>query len=125
MAHWFFGMETGKATASVDLRPGGAYEIVMENEEETHRPHGEYLEIVAGKKLVFTWSSDCYADNSKVTIELNPSGTDQTELVLTHELPTDMIAPHNGGWTNCFNHLKNYLPAGGPGAYGYSGIGYG
>jgi hypothetical protein len=46
--------------------------------------------------------------NSKVTIELFEKGN-QTELVLTHELPPDAVEPHRHGWVNCLDHLEALL----------------
>jgi uncharacterized protein YndB with AHSA1/START domain len=57
MAKWFYGMETGQATVTSDLRPGGNFEIEMFNEEEECKPHGIYLETVPPERVVFTWTS--------------------------------------------------------------------
>jgi uncharacterized protein YndB with AHSA1/START domain len=109
MAQWFYGMETGQAKVTLDLCPGGEYLIEMFNEEgQNHTPHGTYLEIIPPERLVFTWASEGFATDSKVTIELFERG-EWTELVLTHELPEDMIEPHRQGWTNCLVHLEAFL----------------
>src|ERR1700687_169472 len=113
MAKWFYGMETGQAKVTVDLRPGGKFEIEMFNEkgEEECKPHGIYLEIVPPERVVFTWTSEGSVKDTKYAIEL--CGRDEwTELVLTHELPPDMIAPHRQGWTNCPIHLEALLSLG-------------
>jgi uncharacterized protein YndB with AHSA1/START domain len=113
MAKWFYGMETGQAKVTVDLRPGGKFEIEMFNEkgEQECKPHGIYLEIVPPERVVFTWTSEGSVKDTKVAIELfeRDGGT---ELVLTHELPADMIEPHRQGWTNCLIHLEALLSAG-------------
>lgn len=110
MAKWFYGMETGQAKVTADLRPGGKFEIEMFNEkgEEECKPHGIYLEIVPPERVVFTWTSEDSVKDTKVAIELfeRDGGT---ELVLTHELSSDMIAPHRQGWTNCLIHLEALL----------------
>ncbi len=109
MAQWFYGMETGQAKVTMDLRPGGKYLIEMFNDEgQNHKPHGTYLEIVPPERLVFTWTAEGFVTDSKVTIELFERG-EGTELVLTHELPEDMIEPHRQGWTNCLMHLEAFL----------------
>ena len=109
MAQWFYGMETGQAKVTMDLCPGGKYLIEMFNEEgQNHQAHGTYLEIVPPERLVFTWTSEGFATDSKVTIELFERG-EWTELVLIHELPEDMIEPHRQGWTNCLMHLEVFL----------------
>ncbi len=109
MAQWFYGMETGQAKVTRDLRPGGKYLIEMSNEEvSNHNPHGIYLEIVPPERLVFTWSLEGFVTDTKVTMELFERG-EWTELVVTHELPEDMIDSHRRGWTNCLAHLASFL----------------
>ena len=113
MAKWFYGMETGQAKVTVDLRPGGSFAIEMFNEkgEEECKLHGIYLEIVTPERVVFTWTSQGSVKDTKVVIELfeRDGGT---ELVLTHELPPDMIESHRQGWTNCLLHLEALLSSG-------------
>jgi uncharacterized protein YndB with AHSA1/START domain len=113
MAKWFYGMETGQAKVTSDLRPGGNFEIEMlsENGEEECKPHGIYLEIVPLERVVFTWTSEGSVKDTRVAIELfeRDGGT---ELVLTHELPADTIEPHRQGWTNCLIHLEDLLSSG-------------
>jgi uncharacterized protein YndB with AHSA1/START domain len=109
MAKWLYGMDVGQAKATVDLRPGGKYVVEMFNEQgEKHQPHGTYLEIVPPERLVFTWSSEGFVTDTRVTIELFERAGG-TELVLTHELPEDLIEPHRRGWTNCLRHLEALL----------------
>jgi uncharacterized protein YndB with AHSA1/START domain len=108
MAEWFYGMETGQARVTSDFRVGGKYSIEMSNSEQRCAPTGEYLEIIPPEKLVFSWSTEGLVENSTVTIELFEKGK-QTELVLTHELPPDVIEPHQHGWLNCLDHLEALL----------------
>jgi uncharacterized protein YndB with AHSA1/START domain len=108
MAHWFYGMDTGRARVTCDFRVGGKYSIEMVNDEKQCVPTGQYLEIVPPEKLVFTWSVDGLVKDSKVTIELFEKGN-HTELVLTHELPQDLMERHEHGWVNCVNHLEALL----------------
>lgn len=64
------------------------------------------VDVVAGKKLKYSWRYEGYAGNSFVTFELFPEG-DKTRLKLTHEgletFPADKpdFAKHNfaKGWT--------------------------
>ena len=111
MAKWFFGMKTGGAKVTNDVRSGGEYKIEMFGDEKTCAPHGTYLEIVPPKKLVFTWSSEGAVKDTKVTIELFERGQ-ETEIVLTHELPGDQIESHRQGWNNCLEHLVDFLGVG-------------
>ncbi len=108
MAEWFYGMERGQARISSDFRVGGKYSIEMFHDEQKCVPTGEYVEIVPPERLVFTWSVEGLVKNSKVTIELLEKGN-QTELVLRHELPQDVIEPHQQGWVHCLDHLEALL----------------
>jgi len=108
MAQWFYGMERGQARVTCDFRVGGKYRIEMFNDEQQCMPTGEYLEIVPPEKLVFTWSVAGMVEQSRVTIELFERGA-HTELVLTHELPPEVIESHQQGWANCLDHLDALL----------------
>jgi len=108
MAQWFYGMDTGQARVTSDFRVGGKYRIEMVNAEQRCVPTGTYLEIVPPERLVFTWSVEGVVKDSKVTIELFEKGN-QTEFVLTHELPQDVMERHQHGWVNCVNHLEALL----------------
>src|SRR6185369_7885518 len=55
MKQWFAPRPYSTAVAEVDLRPGGASNVVMKSPEGQEIPcPGQYLEVVPGKKLVFT-----------------------------------------------------------------------
>jgi uncharacterized protein YndB with AHSA1/START domain len=95
--------------ASCDLRPGGAFSLVMSSEESSREVSGTYVEIDRPRKLVFTWIGPLTNNvNTLVTLELNPRG-DETDLVLTHErLPTQAIHEgHTKGWGNILDHLAD------------------
>lgn len=115
MAQWFFSMtKHSQAKVTNELRVGGTYRIEMTGPDISSTPQGAYLEIVPPERLVFTWVP-CTSDATKaavgptkVTIELFEDGPG-TKLVLTHELPEDLVAGHREGWTQCFDHLEFYL----------------
>jgi uncharacterized protein YndB with AHSA1/START domain len=93
--------------ASCDLRPGGAFSLVMSSGESRREVSGTYVQVDRPRKLVFTWIGTLTNNvNTLVTVELNPRG-DETELVLTHErLPTPAIREgHTMGWGNILDHL--------------------
>ena len=95
--------------ASCDLRPGGAFSLVMSSEQSSRKVSGTYLQIDRPRKLVFTWMGPLTNNvTTLVTVELNPRG-DETDLVLTHErLPTQAIHEgHTKGWGNILDHLAD------------------
>jgi uncharacterized protein YndB with AHSA1/START domain len=100
--------------ASCDLRPGGAFRLVMLSAEAGREVSGTYVQIDRPRKLVFTWTGPLTNHvNTLVTLELNPQG-DETELVLTHErLPTSAIVEgHTRGWGHILDHLVDTIAKG-------------
>ena len=97
--------------ASCDLRPGGAFSLVMLSEGASREVSGTYVQVDRPRKLVFTWIGPLTNNvNTLVTLELNPRG-DETDLVLTHErLPTSAIVEgHTKGWGNILDHLADVV----------------
>jgi uncharacterized protein YndB with AHSA1/START domain len=95
--------------ASCDLRPGGAFSLVMSSQEASREVTGVYVQVDRPRKLVFTWIGPLTNHvNTLVTVELNPLG-DETDLVLTHErLPTSAIVQgHTRGWGIILDHLAS------------------
>jgi uncharacterized protein YndB with AHSA1/START domain len=95
--------------ASSDLRPGGAFSLVMTSAESSREVSGTYVHIDRPRKLVFTWVGPLTNNvNTLVTVELTPRG-DETDLVLTHErLPTSAIVEgHTRGWGHILDHLAD------------------
>jgi uncharacterized protein YndB with AHSA1/START domain len=100
--------------ASCDLRPGGAFSLVMSSAESRREVSGAYVQIDRPRKLVFTWMGPLTNHvNTLVTVELNPQG-EETDLVLTHErLPTSAIFEgHTKGWGNILDHLAEAVSKG-------------
>jgi uncharacterized protein YndB with AHSA1/START domain len=95
--------------ASSDLRPGGAFSLVMTSAESSREVSGTYVHIDRPRKLEFTWVGPLTNNvNTLVTVELTPRG-DETDLVLTHErLPTSAIVEgHTRGWGHILDHLAD------------------
>jgi len=95
--------------ASCDLRPGGAFSLVMVSKEASREVSGTYVEIDRPRRLVFTWTGPLTNNvNTLVTVELYPRG-DETDLVLTHErLPTaSIVEGHTRGWGHILDHLAD------------------
>ena len=97
--------------ASCDLRPGGAFSLVMSSVEASREVSGTYVEVDRPRKLVFTWMGPLTNNvTTLVTVELTPRG-DETDLVLTHEhLPTSAIVEgHTKGWGHILDHLAEVV----------------
>jgi uncharacterized protein YndB with AHSA1/START domain len=103
--------------AALDPRPGGTYRVLAQG---AHRAVGEFLELVPGEKVVFTFGWDepdhpIPAGSTQVEITLSPVGT-QTLVRLVHrDLPTDAISDHTGGWDHYLARLAVAATGGDPG----------
>jgi uncharacterized protein YndB with AHSA1/START domain len=108
MSQWFFCSEPGGTKVTNDLRVGGKYVVEMPHDGHPVIIHGVYLEIVPPTKLAFTWNSTRGVKDSIVTFELSPI-PQGTKLVITHELPEDMVPEHREGWLVCFDNIETFL----------------
>jgi uncharacterized protein YndB with AHSA1/START domain len=112
MIQWW-GPDAGPTlSAEADVRPGGRFSVVFRllNGAE-HNPTGIYQEVVAGKKLVFTWEWPGMPERaSRVTFLLEPLDGG-TELTLIHEQLPDADArdSHERGWSGFLKKLSGFL----------------
>ncbi|MEE9386053.1 MAG: SRPBCC domain-containing protein [Nannocystaceae bacterium] len=93
------GMEAPRV--QVDARVGGKFSIIMKAGDQELPHRGEYKEIHAHERLVFTWISNHTASESTVTLTFRRLETGGTELTLHHVgFPTERARnDHRGGWT--------------------------
>ena len=97
--------------AAVDLRPGGRYELTLE--PGAMRLVGEFREVVAPERLVYTWRWAAGVPDTReslVTVEFRDLGA-QTEVVLLHDNfagpgPVDM---YGAGWASGLEKLRAHL----------------
>lgn len=117
---WFAADPKHQCTeVSIDARVGGTMRIVMQSPGGTHIGGGEFIELIPGEKIVYTWTWEDmpeFGGNSKVTIELfetdNPyEDAPATEIVLTHEgLNTAAErSEHTGGWWATLRAMGYYV----------------
>jgi len=116
LQQWFAAAE-GFTTplAEVDLKVGGRYRLGMKapGDNPLLIVGGVYLEILPPEKLVFTWQwENAVPDETEtlVTVEFF-EGEGVTEIVLKHELFTDVMQrnKHGEGWAGCLDHLERLL----------------
>jgi uncharacterized protein YndB with AHSA1/START domain len=106
-------------SASFDLRPGGLYrvEVIPGN-----TARGEFVQIDAPHRLVFTWGwepgsqSSVVPGSSTIEFELIPDG-DRTVLRFRHtQLPSEEAAvSHGHGWDHYLGRLAVVADGGDPG----------
>ncbi len=106
MSSWFYPFDRGRVEVTNTLKVGGAYSIVMiESGGGKYEHTGEYKELSAPERLVFTWNSD-FAQGTVVTVTL-AEVEGGTEVTVTHDFLTTekMREDHRKGWTGCLNNL--------------------
>jgi uncharacterized protein YndB with AHSA1/START domain len=96
----------------MDVRPGGSYRLSFKTEDgEYHEVRGVYREVVADRRLVFTWAWHSTPERqSLVTVTLAGDG-EGTLLTLEHEQFFDTKARdgHQRGWAGTLDKLDTYL----------------
>lgn len=103
--------------AEIDPKPGGIYRVDPNGRDVIR---GEYLEVVADSRVVFTWGFEgggrnVPAGSSRVEIDLVREGKG-TRLRLTHrELPPEAREGHDSGWAHYLSRLKTIAEGGEPG----------
>ena len=109
--NWFGPANCRVANAQIDLRVGGQYRFEVSSEEMgTLAVRGEYREVNAPSKLVFTWQweddEDWAGVVSTVTVEFAEM-TGGTEVVITHTgLPSaESAGRHGHGWDGSLDKL--------------------
>ena len=124
---WFTPRPWETSDCEIDLRPGGAFVTVMRSPEgEQHRNEGCYLEVVPGRRLVWTSAlaggyrpsagSDIGDDaglplTAAISIEPSGSGTKYTALAM-HANPKDRQTHEemgfHDGWGTALDQLVEW-----------------
>lgn len=113
---WFGRAPNSLHSATIDLRPGGAWQFLKSKDENKSVGfEGEYLVIEPGKRLVFSWSQVvAHADGkreatppSQVEITFTAKGKG-TNLRLVHSAVHGEEARHGfaGGWDRAFSLMS-------------------
>jgi uncharacterized protein YndB with AHSA1/START domain len=108
---WMCPGDVVSAEATLDVRVGGSYRIVMKGKDGEHVHVGTYQVVDPPAKLVFTWAgADNPGETTLVTVEFIPYG-DESELVLTHErfLKPDLARRYESGWGTIAEKFAAYL----------------
>ena len=113
LLRWWGPQGTTCPVAEIDLRPGGAYHLEILSENGTLSVvTGEYLEIEAPRKLVFSWGwDDAPEERTRVTLRFSDQGNGQCELELLHERFGDdeRAKLHGDGWSSSLICLAELL----------------
>ena len=106
---WSCPAPGGVRSFESDLRVGGAYTLAMEVEGTRYTAFGEYREIDAPRRLVYTWDwreEDHRVGETLITVEFEQQG-EATLVTLTHEgfAAAEARDSHDQGWTACLEHF--------------------
>ena len=106
---WFAPSDNYEVNAECDLRPGGKCRVQMTHKDgNVHTAVGEYREVNAPEKLVFTWSwEDASVQGTLVAVDFKDLGG-STEVTLTHTgFPSaEWRDKHSQGWTGALSRLE-------------------
>jgi uncharacterized protein YndB with AHSA1/START domain len=110
----FMNCGASSSSMTLDFRVGGKYRIEFRNHGVVN--HGEFLEIIPERKIVFSWCQHFGPDqkpDSQVAIELFGDGP-KTRLVLLHTgFRTQEIADqHEFGWNGGISDMTEELQSG-------------
>lgn len=112
MKQWYFDL--------AEFRPEVGFEFRFEGgpPERTYVHICKITEVIAEKKLSYTWDYEGYEGSSKVSFELFSEGADKTRVKLTHEGLESFPASNPDfaktnfveGWTDIIGRsLKEFL----------------
>lgn len=111
ISEWMCPGDVVSAEATLDVRVGGSFRIIMRSEKEVHEHVGTYRVVEPPAKLSFTWSGgNAGSEITLVTVEFVARGN-QTELVITHEgfSKSDLAQRYEMGWGTIARKFAEYL----------------
>lgn len=106
---WLRPTGVRETRAETDPREGGAFRIVMVDDESSIVHSGTYREIDRPRRLVFTWSSPATRfRDSIVTVTFQPSSTSTVVEIHQVGLPDeDAQSAHHAGWSDALRELDH------------------
>jgi uncharacterized protein YndB with AHSA1/START domain len=109
--------------ALLEPRPGGAFRFELVPGEFCS---GRYLELVPGRRVVFTWGWESGAlpvapGSSTVEVDLIPDGVGTLVRFIHRDLPQASLDGHAPGWDHYLARLRVAASGGEPGADTFPG----
>ena len=111
LRNWFCPKGFTVPACEMDFRIGGRYRLCMRSAEgREHLVHGEYREIVAGERIVFTGILEADGNEILTTITL-ADHHGKTKLVVhqTYSFESDSTRGAPQGWTETLERLDAYV----------------
>lgn len=113
LREWAAPDEHRTESVEMDFRPGGRYRREMRFPDGSlHVLSGEYLEIEAPRRLVYSyvWETVPDAPETRVEIDfLERDGGTEVRLVHSGFGTGEMAEDHAAGWESCFDRLAEVL----------------
>lgn len=107
------GWSTALSTVTMEVRPGGAFQLTSVNDEGLEMPViGVYREVLAPERLVLEEpAGDNWHEGAVSVLNLTDLGDGRTELVLQSTIQTadEMRAAAEAGVTASIERLAGYL----------------
>jgi uncharacterized protein YndB with AHSA1/START domain len=104
---WLRPSPIRETRAETDPRVGGAFRIVMVDDESSFEHTGTYREIDRPRRLVFTWSSHATRfRDSIVTVTFQPLSSSTVVEIHQVGLPNEEARDsHHAGWSDALREL--------------------
>ena len=120
LKHWFRSPDCPAKSWEMDPRPGGRYRYLTEkgsiavNQVSDFECHGEILEYIPPRVLVYSWIANWHDDPALRTIvrwELTPTSAGTHVKVIHSGLTHLPIArkDYSGGWPGVVEQLKKFV----------------
>lgn len=115
VARWWGPKGFTTVEYEMDVRPGGAYRLVMRSPEGTdHRKRGTYREIVEPERIVFTfaWEEADGRLGPELLVTVTFDALDARTRLTLHQSGFDTVEwrdSHMGGWTSCLERFGEYM----------------
>jgi uncharacterized protein YndB with AHSA1/START domain len=112
-ARWLFTTPGSEShTIELDVRVGGAWEIIDRREGVDFTALGEYRVIDRPRRLVFSFGMPQFSPMVfDVVVKFEPDGGGCLMTLSQDEVHPDHIAPATAGWNDMFDALAGLLPA--------------
>jgi uncharacterized protein YndB with AHSA1/START domain len=108
-SRWLFATATQPlADAAIDARVAGRFRLVEQRLRGSVQYSGEYLELVPGRRLVFTLQSEA-SPPSRVTVDIR-SHLRGSRIVVTHEdVDATCAASVRARWSGMLHGLRETI----------------
>ncbi|MCJ8271243.1 MAG: SRPBCC domain-containing protein [Psychrosphaera sp.] len=108
LKRWFAPGNMTVAEATAQVKEGGQYRIVMQDDDGSQFiVGGQYKEVVTDQRLVFTWQWENSPNITLVTILFSAldAGRSALELVHSEFADEEQREKHQQGWYGCLANL--------------------